>query len=138
MKIMISGGTGLIGRALIKSILPAGHEVWVLSRGAGQAGLPQAVHVLQWDSRTPAGWARQLEEVDAVINLAGESLGDGLWTAGRKQSILASRLHAGDAIVEAFRQAQRKPGVLIQASAIGYYGEDSGNQVLSPEFPTRG
>ncbi len=135
MKIMLSGGTGLIGRALIQRLLPAGHEVWVLSRGPGRSGLPEPVHVLQWDARTPAGWRLELEQMDAFINLAGENLGAGLWTSGRKQRIIDSRLHAGDAIVEAFRQAQRKPMVLIQASAIGYYGEDAGNQVLSPESP---
>ncbi len=135
MKVMISGGTGLIGRALIQRLLPAGHEVWVLSRSPGRSGLPEPVHVLQWDARTSAGWIREFEQMDAIANLAGENLGAGYWTSGRKQRIIDSRLHAGDAFVEAFRQAERKPGVIIQASAIGYYGENSGNKVLSAESP---
>ncbi len=135
MKVMITGGTGLIGRELIQRLLPAGYEVWVLSRSSAHRGLPEAVHVLPWDARTPAGWGGQLEEMDAVINLVGESIGGGRWTAARKQRILDSRLRAGEALVEAFRQAQRKPRMLIQASGINYYGADNGDQMLSAESP---
>ncbi len=135
MKVMIAGGTGLIGRALIQRLLSSQHQIWVLSRSPGRSGLPEPVRVLQWDARTPTGWGSQIEEMDAVINLAGENIGAGRWTAGRKQSILNSRLHAGDAIVEAFRRAQRKPGLLIQASGVNYYGVDNGNQALSASSP---
>lgn len=128
MRIVISGGGGMIGRALLAELLGAGHEVVILSRAPRQVGgLPEGVEAIAWDGKTSKGWGHVVDGAGAVINLAGENIaGDGFfparWTEERKQRILSSRLHAGRAMVQAVEEAQQKPGVLLQASAIGYYG----------------
>jgi uncharacterized protein (TIGR01777 family) len=75
-----------------------------------------------WDGRSGQGWLDLAEEADALVNLAGENIGGGLWTAERKQRILTSRLSAGNAVVDALKQAGQKPRVLLQSSAVGIYG----------------
>jgi len=123
MKVIISGGTGLIGRAVAEALLRRGDEVIVLSRDPARANaMPQGVSLVRWDGQTAAGWAHLADGADAMINLAGENISAGRWTAARKERILASRLNAGQAMVEAITGAERPPRVLIQASAVGYYG----------------
>ncbi|HEY81498.1 MAG TPA: TIGR01777 family protein [Anaerolineae bacterium] len=127
MRILITGGTGLIGRALIDLLLPEGHEIIVLSRNPARVTLPAGVQVAGWDARSAQGWAHLAEGADAIVNLAGESIaGAGAiparWTAARKRRILESRLNATRAVVEAIDQARAKPKVLVQGSAVGYYG----------------
>ena len=128
MNILISGGSGLIGRALTTELLKKGHEVSILTRDPqNPKDLPEKARLVQWDAVSTQGWAELVEETDAVINLAGENLaGEGFfpkrWTPERKGKILSSRLNAGKALTEAIRQAKNKPAVFIQSSAIGYYG----------------
>lgn len=123
MKILISGGTGMIGSALTKSLVQDGHEVIILSRDPGKVKNHQpGVTLAKWDGRTATGWGHMVEDVDAIVNLAGESLAAGLWTEKRKQRILSSRVNAGKAMVQALEQASRKPVAFIQASGVGYYG----------------
>jgi len=123
MKVIISGGTGLIGKAVAEALLRRGDEVVVLSREPARArAMPQGVSLARWDGKTAAGWAHLADGADAMINLAGENISAGRWTAARKERIRASRLNAGRAMVEAMTQAERPPRVLIQASAVGYYG----------------
>jgi uncharacterized protein (TIGR01777 family) len=131
MRMVIAGGTGLIGRTLAQSLMEAGHEVIVLSRQPEKAsGLLPGVAVERWDGTTAKGWGLLIEGADAVVNLAGENIAAGRWTAGRKRRIRESRLNAGRAIVEAIEAAKRRPQVLIQASGVGYYG-DCGDQLLT-------
>ncbi len=123
MRVIIPGGTGLIGRPLSAQLAAVGHEVVVLSRNPDQvAGLAAGVRVARWDGRTTAGWGHLVDGAGAVLNLAGASLADGRWTDERKRVILDSRVAAGTAVVEAIRQAESKPAVVLQASAVGYYG----------------
>jgi hypothetical protein len=128
MKVIITGGSGLMGRALTQDLTADGHEVIILSRSPQKvAGLPSGAQALGWDARTAQVWAQHAEGADAIVNLAGENLkGEGLlpkrWTRARKSLIRASRLNAGAAVVEAIREARKKPGVLVQASAVGFYG----------------
>jgi uncharacterized protein (TIGR01777 family) len=138
MRVMITGGTGLIGRALIEALQEHNHQVLVLSRNPDNyANFPYDVEFLQWDAKTPQGWGDQINHVDAVVNLAGENLaGKGFfpspWSPERKQRILNSRLQAGQALNAAINAAKRKPKVLIQASAIGYYGP-RGDDIITEE-----
>lgn len=141
MRVIITGGTGLIGRALAQSLAADGHEVIVLSRSPQQKQdrLPAGVRVVQWDGRTAQGWGDLANGADAIVNLAGESIGGTSfppprWTAARKQRILQSRLNAGAAVVEAVRNAKQKPRVVIQSSGVGYYG-DGGDTLLSENSP---
>jgi hypothetical protein len=123
MKIIITGGTGLIGRALAEDLAKDGHEVILLSRSSLPASsLPAGVRVEKWDGRTAQGWGQLADGADAIVNLAGENLSAGRWTAKRKRSILDSRTNPGAAVVQAVQQAAHKPGVVIQSSAVGYYG----------------
>jgi len=128
MRIIITGGTGFIGRALAAELAGAGYEVVVLSRNPEQATrLPAGVRAAKWDGRTAVGWGGLVEGALAVVNLAGENLaGRGFlparWTPERKALIRNSRLEAGAAVLAAVTAAQAKPRVVIQASGIGHYG----------------
>jgi uncharacterized protein (TIGR01777 family) len=139
MRIIITGGTGLIGRHLVTSLAADGHEVIVLSRNPAKHAFPPGARGEKWNGRTAEGWGRLADGADAIINLAGENLaGDkgffpSRWTAARKQRIVNSRTNAGQAVVEAVRAVRSKPGILIQASAVGYYGP--GDQVATEAAP---
>ncbi len=123
MRAIITGGSGLIGRALCQELIDHGHEVAVLSRNTSKPeGLPSEVQVVEWDAATAKGWGELVNETDAVINLAGESLADGRWTDARKRRIMQSRVNAGQAVLEAISAASTRPKVLVQSSAVGYYG----------------
>ena len=123
MRVIITGGTGLIGGYLTSSLLHDGHDVIVLSRNPDQAGdLPAGARAERWDGRTALGWGELADGADAIVNLAGENIAGGLWTAARKRRLRDSRLDSGKAMVQAVREVSNKPRVLIQASGIGYYG----------------
>lgn len=132
MRIIITGGTGLIGKALCPLLLADGHLVTVLSRTPDAArGMPRGVRIEEWDGKTPNGWGHLVNGSDAIINLAGAGIADRPWTAQRKQLIRESRIHAGLAIQKAIQQAAQKPKVLIQSSAVGYYGAHNDDQLIT-------
>lgn len=122
MKILIPGGTGLLGSALCKYLVEHGHAVWVLSRNPSTVADRAGVRFVGWDGRTASGWVSVVNEVDAIINLAGENIGAGRWTKERKARIRESRVLAGKAIVDAIQLATHRPDILVQASGIGAYG----------------
>jgi len=122
MKILITGGTGLIGRRLAAELVADGHEVVVLTRRPERADLPPGVEAAGWDGRTSHGWGPLVDGDTALVNLAGENIAGGRWTTGQKKRIRESRLDAGRAVVEAVGKAPQAPRVLLQASAVGYYG----------------
>ncbi|NPV85905.1 MAG: NAD-dependent epimerase/dehydratase family protein [Anaerolineae bacterium] len=108
-KVIITGGSGLIGRALSALLLQKGYEVVVLSRLPQKLTLPPGMRVLKWDGRTPQGWQNEVEGAYAIVNLAGENIGAGRWTGARKERIRSSRLEAGQAVVQAVASARKKP-----------------------------
>ncbi len=122
MNVLIAGGTGQIGRLLISRLLQDGHTVWVLSRNPQKANLPYGVQVVGWDGRSPVGWENVLAQADAVINLTGENLGAARWSAQRRILLRSSRLEPAKAIVDAISASNHRPALLLQSSAIGYYG----------------
>jgi uncharacterized protein (TIGR01777 family) len=135
MRIIITGGSGLIGRALAINLSRDSHEVIILSRRPERiVSLPAGVRAERWDGRTAEGWYSLADGADAIVNLAGENISSGRWTKKRKHTILQSRLKAGQAVVEAVRGVTRKPRVVIQASGIGYYGP-RGNEEVTEETP---
>lgn len=132
MRIIITGGTGLIGKALCPLLLADGHLVTVLSRNPDAArGMPRGVRIEEWDGKTPEGWSQFVNGTDAIINLAGAGIADSRWTAQRKQLLRESRIHAGLAIQKAIQQAAQKPKVLIQSSAVGYYGAHNDDELIT-------
>jgi uncharacterized protein (TIGR01777 family) len=140
MRIIITGGTGLIGRALAADLAGDSHEVIVLSRRPEQvSGLPAGVRAEGWDARTADGWGTLADGAEAIVNLAGEPVsGEGFipsrWTAERKGRVRESRLNAGQAVVQAVEAAAHKPRVVIQASGAGYYGAH-GDEEVTEEAP---
>lgn len=137
MRIIISGGTGLIGRKLVENLAAQQHEVLVLSRSPEKYTFPAGASGVKWNGRTLEGWGHLVNETDAIINLAGENIsGTGFlpsrWTPERKQRIRNSRVQAGQAITAAIEAAANKPSLLIQSSAVGYYGA-CGDEILTED-----
>ena len=123
MKVMISGGTGMIGTALAQDLATSGHNVVILTRRSYPGDTRnEKIRFVQWDGKTAGDWVAELENTDAVVNLAGENLSSSFWTEKQKRRIVASRVDAGKALAEGFAKASHKPGVLIQASGSGAYG----------------
>src|SRR5436190_10744401 len=135
MRIVITGGTGLIGSALARELGGAGHEVVVLTRDTAHAGpLLPGTRATQWDGRTAAGWSSLLDGNTGVVHLAGESIAAGRWSEARKRRIRESRVASGGAVLAAIRQAAEKPRVLLQGSAVGIYGP-CGDEVVTESHP---
>lgn len=136
MRTIITGGTGLIGRALAANLAADGHQVLLLSRNPGRAtDLPKGVTAERWDARTAEGWGHLADGAHAIINLAGESIGAGRWTAERKRRIRDSRANAGQAVVQAVQAAQNKPDVVIQSSGVGIYGPRGDEEITEQTSP---
>ena len=128
MRIIIAGGSGLIGRVLTSTLITSGDEVIILSRNPEMVkGMPTGVRVIKWDGKTLQDWGLEIEKSDAVINLTGENLsGEGFlpsrWTKDRKLRLVQSRVNSGIVLTKAIERAKAKPLVFIQASGIGFYG----------------
>ncbi len=129
MRLVISGGTGLIGRALAEASLAAGDEVAILSRNPRPERLPRGAQGVHWDAQQPETWMHALDGADAVINLAGASVAGGLWTRSRKALLLQSRVRVGQSLAQAVRRVPHPPRVLVQASGVGYYGRNVEHEV---------
>jgi uncharacterized protein (TIGR01777 family) len=135
IRVLITGGSGLVGRALAANLARDVNEVIILSRRPERViSLPPGVSAKWWDGHTTEGWRSLVDGTDAIINLAGENISSGRWTDERKRRILESRLNAGRAIVQAVEAAAHKPRVVIQASGVGYYGP-CGDEEITEETP---
>ena len=129
MNILVAGGSGLLGQALIPFLRTQGHRVVVLVRRRASGA-----DELSW---IPAGGtldATALGEMDAAVNLSGENIAGGRWTAGRRARIRSSRVDATRTLVSALARAEPRPRVLVNASAVGVYG-DHGAEVLDESSP---
>ncbi len=143
MRVIILGGTGLIGRSLIEHLARDDYEIIVVSRDpehATQKFLQQGqthVQVVGWDARSAQGWGQLINKESALVNLAGATPAHWRWTRAYRTRILESRLHAGQAVMQAIER-YGPPQVLVQASASGYYG-DRGQEILTEaSLPGRG
>ena len=125
--ILISGSSGLIGGALIPFLRLQGHRVLRLVRRA-----PRSVDEIYWEPSNGALDVKPMEGVDAVINLSGENVGGGRWTAPRRDAIFRSRVDATRTLVSAMQRMARKPDVFVSASAVGFYG-DRGDDVVTEQ-----
>ncbi len=131
MKIVLTGGSGFIGKRLIEKLVSAQHNIVLLSRNPSSVNMSiwYTVAVKQWDGKNPGDWAADVDGADAVMNFAGEPIAAKRWTTAQKEKIINSRVDATRAIVDAIKQAKRKPSVLINASAVGYYGSVENDEV---------
>jgi uncharacterized protein (TIGR01777 family) len=127
MRVLVSGSSGLIGSALMKRLVAAGHGVATLVRSAGETG----EDAFFWDPSAGRLDDAALAGVDAVVHLAGETIA-GRWTSGKKQRIRDSRISSTRLLSEAIARAEQEPTVFICASAVGIYG-DRGDDELTEE-----
>lgn len=138
MRIVVSGGTGFIGRPLCVSLCQEGHRVTNLTRSMEKAqwSSGSTVTTVEWNGREAGAWEHCLEGADAVINLAGAPIAEGRWTEARKRLLTDSRVLTTRLLVEAMSRRSSKPRTLVSASGIGYYGA-SDDRVLD-ESAARG
>lgn len=133
MKILITGGTGFIGRALTQSLTRQGHDVTVLSRNINaveKMAVPSVKALNNLDQLKPE------DSYQIIINLAGAPIFDARWSDARKQTIRDSRINLTQQLVNCMAAMTVKPELLISGSAIGYYG-DQGDAVLTEQSTTR-
>ncbi len=142
MRIVIAGGTGLIGRNLANNLSEDDHEVVVLSRDpSGKERLfSDEIHVVQWSTDGLGKWSQQIDGADAVVNFAGENIAGnrllpGRWTEAKKRNLVKSRVDAGTAIRRSIESATTKPKLLVQASAVGFYGPCGDELVTETSSP---
>lgn len=137
MRIVVTGGTGFLGVPLVRGLAAAGHQVVVLSRDPQRARQQVAAEasVEGWSAQPEPRLAEVLSGADAVVNLAGESIGERRWSEIQKQRIRQSRLDATQAIATAIADAVDGPKVLVQQSAVGYYGDTEDREVTEEGPP---
>ncbi|CAM6235459.1 Epimerase [Citrobacter sedlakii] len=131
MNILVTGGTGLIGGHLIPRLLALGHQVTVLTRSPEKARDRLDSRVALW---TTLDDKKQLDDVDAVINLAGEPIADKRWSSAQKERLCQSRWRITQKLADLINASEMPPSVLISGSATGYYG-DLGEVVVTEEEP---
>ncbi|MEO0803803.1 MAG: TIGR01777 family oxidoreductase [Cyanobacteria bacterium J06642_2] len=133
MKVCVTGGTGFVGSRLVEVLLERGDAVQVLTRSVQKAKskfakLPSEqqdqLTLTQYDPLVPSQWAQEIAGCEAIVNLAGENLAGERWTLQKKKAIRQSRIDGTETLVEAIAQLDPKPGVMVSASAVGYYGAD--------------
>lgn len=132
--VVVAGGSGLVGRALVAALAREGARVSVLSRTpAAVLDLPAGATARSWEDL-----AEVLEGADAVINLCGEGIADRRWTPARKKLLLSSRLEPTGRLVAAMATLKAPPRVLVNASAVGFYGPMDGRPVAETQGPGQG
>ena len=129
-RVVVAGGTGLVGRHLVTALLAQGAQVTVLSRSPGRAVLPRGAQARPWEEL-----AQVLEGADAIFNLCGEGIADKRWSPARKQALLDSRLEPTQRLVAALGALEARPAVLLNASAVGIYGPMDGRPVDEAQAP---
>ena len=135
MRVAVTGATGLIGRALIERLEAGGHQAVPIVRPRASRG-PGPSTAVVWDPTTPEFDAGGLEGLDAVVHLAGEPIAARRWSPDQKARIAESRVRGTAVLAQALARLSEPPGVLVSASAIGYYGS-RGDELLD-ESSSRG
>jgi uncharacterized protein (TIGR01777 family) len=137
MKILITGATGLIGRALCHTLSEDGHIIVGVSRASGKPDGLEVAEMYQWDPQAGPLPEAALDQIDTVISLAGEPIAK-RWSDQQKKSIRDSRIVTTRNLVEGMRRAKRKPQVFVSSSAVGYYGNRGDEQLEETSPPGRG
>ena len=131
--VLITGGSGLIGRALSELLLAEGYKVFWLSR---TKNLSAKFPSYSWDYTKREIDSEILEEVDIIVHLAGDSIGSGRWTETKKEQIMSSRIDSTVLLLETLRELDLKPDVFISASAVGIYGNKTTENIYEEKDKT--
>lgn len=132
MKVIVTGSGGLVGRALVRTLLADGHSVTRLVRGGAQQFRTPGSNAVEWNPDRGTIDAGALEGHDAAVHLAGEPIGEGRWDDAKKRRIMESRAKGTRLLAETLASLGEKPRVLVSASAVGFYG-DRGAEVMREE-----
>jgi uncharacterized protein (TIGR01777 family) len=136
MNITVTGGNGFIGRHLVDGLVADGHSVRVLGRNPHR-NLPSSVSFFRWDATREELPAESIADADAIVNLAGEPIAQ-IWTRQAKIGIRESRVSGTRRLVQAFSRLSKRPGVLVSASAVGYYGARNAEVLTETSAPGHG
>lgn len=137
MRVLITGATGTIGRALTARLLAGGHEVRILTRRGGASPI-SGTEAFRWDPDREQPPAAAFDGVGAVVHLAGEPVAGGRWTPELKQRIRDSRVLGTRNLVAGMRAASTTPPILVGASAVGYYGNRADERLDEQSAPGQG
>jgi uncharacterized protein len=147
LKVVVTGGTGFIGRALVMTLCERGDDVVVLSRGGathGCGGLGARptccrgsgkVELATWTPEKKGAWSNVVDGADAVVHLAGAGVLDESWTPERKDVLRSSRIRSTELLAEAIARAEKKPRAFVSGSAVGYYGIHADERILDESSP---
>ncbi len=121
MKVAITGGTGFIGQVVTNELIANGHQVFILTRNKANKQEKEQLYFVEWlkEGSFPE---KELDGIDAIINLAGENLNSGRWTPDKREKIMDSRITATRETIRIINAMENKPEVLINGSAVGFYG----------------
>ncbi|MBN1550877.1 TIGR01777 family oxidoreductase [bacterium] len=134
-RVVIAGGTGFIGSALVDGFLETGYKVQILTRRHATSGNSNAsVDRIIWDGQSRGGWIESINGADIIVNVSGKNLVKGIWTKSYKKKLYDSRVKLTELLVRTIGTLKNPPKLFIQASAIGYYG-DCGDIMLNESSP---
>lgn len=131
--VLITGGTGLIGRRLTEMLLERGYRVAYLSRSEDKS-YPD-VSVYHWDIKKEAVDPRALDSMDYLVHLAGAGIADERWTDERKKVIVESRTESIELLARIMKAQGQRPEAFVSSSAVGYYGADTGDEKHTEQSP---
>jgi uncharacterized protein (TIGR01777 family) len=141
VRVIVSGGSGFVGRALCHALVARGDEAVILTRGRAhgvahackECGAGGKLEFASWTPERAGAWTDLIDGADAVVHLAGASVADERWTDERKAVLRSSRIESTKLLAEAIARAKRKPAVFVSASAVGHYGMRTGDAVVTEE-----
>jgi uncharacterized protein (TIGR01777 family) len=141
--VVVTGGTGFVGRALCHSLVARGDDVVVLTRGpardlthaCGKCGSGGKVALTSWTPDSPGPWMSIVDGADAIVHLAGADVTEKRWTPERKELLRSSRIVGAALLADAIVQARKRPRVFLSMSGIGHYGTSTGDAIVDETSP---
>ena len=144
MKVVVTGGTGFVGRAFVTTLCERGDDVVVLSRHERGEPLGPRAHckrgsgkvvLATWSPYSSGDWMRIVDGADAVVHLAGAAVLEERWSEERRRVLWDSRVRSAELLAEAIQRADNKPKVFVSGSSVGYYGMKEGDRILAEDAP---
>jgi len=140
MRVVVSGGTGFIGKALTRALIERGDDVVVLTRGEAKKKETTektggSLSFERWTPEKRGDWMKIVDGADAIVHLTGASVADERWTKERKALLRSSRIESTKLITKAIAEATKKPAVFVSFSGVGHYGMKAGDKILTEEDP---